>query len=138
MTRAESLAFLAQGTRTAKLATVRADGRPHVVPMWFVVEGNDLAFTTWHASVKARNLRRDPRAALTVDYEHPPYGYVMVEGTVEFSDDLDEVRRIATAVGGRYMGADRAREFGERNGVPGELAMFLHIEKLIGQDDMTG
>lgn len=137
MSRSESLAFLGEGTRTGKLATVRANGRPHVVPMWFVVEGDDLVFTTWHDSVKTRNLRRDPRAALVVDYEEPPYGYVLVEGTVEFSDDLDEVRRVATVVGGRYMGKDRAEEFGERNGVPGELAVRLHIEKLIGHDDMT-
>jgi PPOX class probable F420-dependent enzyme len=64
-------AFLAQGTRTAKLATTRSDGRPHVVPIWFVLDGEDLVFTTGGRSVKARNLRRDPRVCLCVDDETP-------------------------------------------------------------------
>ncbi len=138
MNRSESLAFLAGGTRTGKLATVRPDGRPHVVPVWFMVEGKDLVFNTWHTSLKARNLAADPRAALVVDYEEPPYGYVLVEGKVEISDDLEEVRRIATIIGGRYMGEDKAEEFGLRNGVEGELVVRLHIERLVGRDNITG
>jgi hypothetical protein len=138
MSRSEGLAFLAEGTRTGKLATVRPDGRPHVVPIWFVVEGEDLVFNTWHTSVKACNLAVDPRAALVVDYEEPPYGYVVVEGIVEISDDLEDVRRIATIIGGRYMGEGKAEEFGARNGVKGELVVRLHIDRLIGHDDMTG
>lgn len=138
MTRQEALAFLATGTRTGKLATVRPDGRPHVVPVWFVVEGEDLVFNTWHESVKARNLANDPRASLVVDYQEPPYGYVMVEGVAEILDDIDEVRRIATVIGSRYMGEDRAEEFGARNGVAGELAVRLRIERFVGRDDVAG
>ncbi|MEN8240165.1 MAG: PPOX class F420-dependent oxidoreductase, partial [Actinomycetota bacterium] len=126
MTRTEAMDFLMTGTRTGKLATTRDDGRPHVTPIWFVVDGDDLVFNTWHTSAKARNLARDPRAALVVDLEEPPYGHVMVEGTVSVSTDLDEVKRFATLIGGRYMGADRAEEFGERNGVEGELLVRLH------------
>ena len=133
----EALEFLAHGTRTGKLATVRADGRPHVASIWFAVEDRDLVFNTWHTSVKARNLRRDPRVALIVDYDVPPFGYVIVEGTASISEDLAEVRRIATVVGGRYMGADRAEEFGARNGVEGELAVRLAIEKSIGRDNVS-
>ena len=138
MSEEESFAFLAEGTRTGKLATVRADGRPHVASIWFAVEGRDLIFNTWHTSVKARNLRRDPRASLATDYEQPPFAYVVVEGSVEISEDLEEIRRIATVVGGRYMGAARAEEFGARNGVEGELGMRLHIDRIIGRDDITG
>ena len=138
LSRTDSLAFLAEGTRTGKLATVRPDGRPHVAPIWFVVEGDSLIFNTWHSSVKARNLHNEPRASLVVDYQEPPFGYVIVEGTVEITQDLDEVRRIATAVGGRYMGADRAEEFGARNGVEGELGVRLNIERIIGRNDITG
>lgn len=138
MNRAESLAFLAEGTRTGKLATVRPDGRPHVAPIWFAVEGEDLVFNTWHTSVKARNLAADPRAALVVDYQEPPFGYVVAEGVAVISGDLGEVRRIATIIGGRYMGEERAEEFGARNGVEGELVVRLRIEKLIGRDDVAG
>ena len=70
--------------------------------------------------------------------EEPPYAYVMVEATASISTDLDEVRRIATIIGGRYMGADRAAEFGERNGVEGELAVRLHIDRIIAFDDIAG
>ncbi len=53
-----------------------------------------------------------------------------IDGTVTLHDDLDEVRRLATIIGGRYMGADRAEEFGERNGVPGERLVRLHPMKV--------
>jgi PPOX class probable F420-dependent enzyme len=69
---AEQQAFLLEGTRTGKLATVRKDGRPHVVPIWFVLDGDTLVFTTGEASVKAANMRRDPRVAFCVDDETPP------------------------------------------------------------------
>ena len=114
-------AFLSEGTRTGKLATVRRDGRPHVVPVWFVLDGGDLVFTAPGTSIKAHAMRRDPRVCLCVDDERPPYAYVMVQGTVTLGEDLDELRRFATAIGGRYMGADRAEQFGRRNGVPGEV-----------------
>lgn len=138
MGRDEALAFLQAGTRTGKLATVRPDGRPHVAPIWFIVEDGDVVFNTWHTSVKADNLAADSRASLVVDLEQPPYAYVMVEGTVEISDDVEEAQRIATLIGGRYMGADRAEEFGARNGVEGELVVKLHIDKMVARDDVSG
>lgn len=133
----QARAFLSSGTRTGKLATVRADGRPHVVPIWFVLDGDDLVFTTWHESVKAHNMLRDARVALCVDQETPPYAYVTVEGTVTMLDDPEAGRRWATVIGERYMGADRAAEFGRRNGVPGEHVVRLTPTKIIGYGEMT-
>jgi PPOX class probable F420-dependent enzyme len=118
-------AFAGAGTRTGKLATVRADGRPHLAPIWFVLDGDDILFNTGAETVKGRNLRRDGRASLCVDDETPPYSFVIVNGRVTVTEDLAEVRRWAAAIGGRYMGADRAEEFGRRNGVPGELLVRL-------------
>lgn len=69
--------FLVEGTRTGKLATVRKDGRPHIAPVWFDLDGNELVFTTWHESVKAINMRRDPRVSICVDEEIPPYAFVV-------------------------------------------------------------
>jgi PPOX class probable F420-dependent enzyme len=125
MSRDEWRSFLGEGTRTGKLATVRRDGRPHVVPIWFVLDGDDLVFTTGTSSVKAHAMRRDPRVCLCVDDERPPYAYVMVEGAVTLSEDPDELLRHATAIGGRYMGQDRAEQFGRRNAVPGELLVRI-------------
>jgi PPOX class probable F420-dependent enzyme len=122
--------FVLTGTRTGKLAVTRADGRPHVTPIWFDLDGDDVVFTTHENSVKARHLRRDPRAALCVDDETPPYSYVMLEGTATLSTDLDELLAWATRIGGRYMGRDRAKEYGERNGVPGEVLVRLRVERV--------
>lgn len=137
MTRERALEFLQEGTRTGSIATVREDGRPHVVPVWFVVEDDTILFTTWHTSVKARNLAREGRAAMTVDLPEPPYAYLMVEGPVTISEDPAESRRVATAAGARYMGRERAEEFGRRNGVAGELVVRLQIENFVGADDMA-
>lgn len=129
--------FLSEGTRTGKLAWVAADGRPLVAPIWFVVEGDDLLFNTGADTAKGRSIARDPRLTLTVDLEEPPYGFVQVQGVAEVVEDLTEVRRIATLAGGRYMGAERAEEFGARNGVPGELGVRLSPTKVIASLDMT-
>lgn len=137
MTHERAMEFLLEGTRTGSVATVREDGRPHVAPIWFVLDDGDVVFTTWHNSVKATNLARDGRAAMTVDTHEPPYAYVVVEGPVTISDDENEVRRIATLSGARYMGNDRGEEFGRRNGVAGELVVRLRIEHLVGADDMA-
>jgi PPOX class probable F420-dependent enzyme len=134
MTDDEWRSFLAQGTRTGKLATTRRDGRPHVVPIWFVLDGGDLVFTTAGRTVKARTMRRDPRVCLCVDDERPPYAYVMLEGLASLHEDLDEMLRFATAIGGRYMGADRAEEYGRRNAVPGEVLVRVSPTRVLAED----
>jgi PPOX class probable F420-dependent enzyme len=134
----EARAFLSEGTRTGKLATVRRDGRPHVVPIWFVLDGDDLVFTTGGGSLKAQAMRRDPRVCLCVDDERPPFAYVMVEGVAALSEDLDELLRCATAIGGRYMGADLAERFGRRNAVPGEVLVRVTPGRLRAEADIAG
>jgi PPOX class probable F420-dependent enzyme len=139
MTPEEWSGFLNHGTRTGKLAIVLSDGRPTVTPVWFVLDDDGvIRFTTDTGTVKEKVLRRDPRACLVVDLEEPPYAFVRVEGTVSFDDDLDHVRAVATRLGGRYMGADRAAEFGARNGVPGELVAELRITRVVAKDDVSG
>ena len=138
MTKEEAYAFMAAGTRTGKLATVRADGRPHVAPIWFVLDGEDLIFNTWHSSVKGKNLQRDGRIALTVDEEVSPYAFVLVEGRVEIvEDNLAESKKWATRIGARYMGEDQAEAFGERNSVPGELLVRVKVNKIIAQKELA-
>jgi PPOX class probable F420-dependent enzyme len=137
MTPDETRSFLLEGTRTGKVATTRADGRPHVTPVWFTLDGDDLVLTTDETSMKAKAIRRDPRVAMCVDDQAPPYSYVLIEGTATLSDDLDELRRVAAAVGGRYMGADRADEFGVRNAVPGELVVRITPTHVIARADIA-
>src|ERR1700735_2167266 len=99
--------FLSRGTRTAKVATTMRDGSPHVMPVWFVIEGDELVFNTGGDTVKGRNLTRDPRASILVDDEQPPFAFVHLRGRVALSEDPDELLRTATEIAGRYMGADR-------------------------------
>jgi PPOX class probable F420-dependent enzyme len=130
-------AFLGAGTRTGKLAYAGADGRPLVVPIWFIVEDGTLVFNTGKDTAKGRSLARDPRATLCVDLEEPPYGFVQVQGTAELSEDLGELVRTATLIAARYIGRERAEDFGKRNGVPGELVVRLRPTKVIAAFDMT-
>jgi PPOX class probable F420-dependent enzyme len=120
--------FIMEGTRTGKLSTVRTDGSPHIAPMWFLPDGGDLVFTTEKNTVKSRNLLRDDRAALCVDDERPPYSFAVLRGRVEISEDPALLLTWATRIAARYMGVDRAREFGERNSVPGMLLVRMRIE----------
>jgi PPOX class probable F420-dependent enzyme len=138
MTSAECKTFLLERTRTAKLATVRQDGRPHVMPIWFDLDGDTLVFTTWRDSVKARNIRRDPRVCICVDDETPPFAFVQIEGTAVLSSAADELKYWATRIGGRYMGAELAETYGQRNSVEGELVVRVTPTKIIGQKDVAG
>jgi hypothetical protein len=138
MSRSEWRAFVSEGTRTAKLAVPRKDGRPHVVPIWFVLDGDDVVFNTGASTIKGRSLRRDGRISLCVDDQRPPFSYVTIEGRASVSEDPEEVLRFATLIGSRYMGANRAEEFGRRNGVPGELVVRLRPDKVLAAFDMAG
>jgi PPOX class probable F420-dependent enzyme len=136
---AQVRAFLSEGTRTGKLSFLgAASGRPLVAPVWFVVEDDNLVFTTGKDTAKGRALARDPRVALCVDLERPPYAYVQVQGDAEISEDPAELLRAATTLGGRYMGADRAEEFGKRNAVPGELLVRLRPVKVLADFNVSG
>jgi PPOX class probable F420-dependent enzyme len=133
MSDAEYRTFMSAGTRTGKVATVRANGRPHVVPIWFLLEEETILFTTWHKTVKADNLRRDPRATLCVDEETPPYAFVMVEGEVAFDDDPAALAHYARRIAARYMGDDLAEQYGARNSVEGELLVRLRPTKIVAR-----
>jgi PPOX class probable F420-dependent enzyme len=137
MTPDETRAFLLEGTRTAALATVRTDGRPHVAPVWFTLDGDDLLFNTGEETVKGANLRRDARVALMVDDEEPPYAFVSIEGDVSLSDDLDTMRHWATRIAARYMGEDQADAYGRRNAVPGELLVRVHPTKIVAMSGIA-
>ena len=130
--------FLGHGTRTGKLSWLSASGRPLVAPVWFVVEDGALVFNTNRDTAKGRGLARDPRVTLCVDLEEPPYAFVQVQGEVELSEDPAELVRTATVIAARYMGADRAEEFGRRNGVPGELVVRLRPTKVLVNFDVSG
>jgi PPOX class probable F420-dependent enzyme len=109
-----------------------------VTPVWFIVEDGTLVFNTGKDTAKGRALARDPRASICVDLEEAPYAFVQVQGVAELSEDPAELVRTATAIASRYIGPDRAAEFGKRNGVPGELVVRLRPTKVLAHFNMSG
>jgi PPOX class probable F420-dependent enzyme len=138
MTDAEAYAFLEQGTRTVKIATVRADGRPHVAPVWFGVDGAALVFSTTSGSVKARNLARDPRVAATVDDEQPPFAFVTVTGLATCTSRPDDFLFWTTRIARRYVGDARAEEVGQRYLETDDLLVRIGVTAIRGFADVIG
>ncbi len=131
-------AFLLERPRTAKLATTRKDGRPHIAPIWIAVDDDGaIIFTTGATSLKGRSIRRDPRISMCVDDDRPPFSFVILEGTAEITEDPGEMLRAATRIGGRYMGEDRAEEFGRRNGQSGEILVKLKPSRVIAREGIS-
>ena len=104
-------AFLTSGTRTAILATTRPDGRPHAVPVCFVLDDDDVLFLTNDGTAKGQHLQRDPRVTVVVDDEVPPFAFVMIEGTADLSRSPGDIDRVAPRIAVRYDGADGVEEF---------------------------
>lgn len=128
----EILAFLAEGKRTGHLATVREDGRPHAVTLWYTVDGTDIVFVTASSSVKARNLTHKPFASFTVDESNPPYGWVTLEGPVTVSDDMALVHGWAEKIAARYMGAEFAKRFVQMEGFPDDRVYRITPSNMTG------
>ena len=133
----ECRALLLTQAHTGQLATVREDGSPHVVPIWFDLDGETIVFTTGENVIKARNIRHDARVSLCVDDERPPFSYVRVDGTATFSDDMEQLLYWATRIAGRYMGADKAEAYGKRNAVPGELLVRITPTRIHGEKNIS-
>lgn len=121
-TREQALDFLSDGARIGRLATVSAEGSPHVVPIWFERDGDRLLVHTQAESRKARDIAATGTFALTVDVDTMPYKGVMVSGParVATTGDIDAialVKRLAVA----YMGPDAGPGFADYiAAVPGE------------------
>ena len=137
MTPAERRAFLTQGTRAGKLATIRRDGQPHAAPVWFVLDGDDLIFMTSHTSVKGKAVQRDARVALVVDDETFPYSFVLVEGTATVTRDPQTLRLWARRIASRYVPADRVDAYAERNAVEGELVVRINGRRWVARSSMA-
>ena len=119
--------------RTAVLSVVRKNGQPFAAPVWVDLDGDDVVFTTARDTIKGKAIRRDPRVCLTFDDERPPFSFVIVEGTATVVDDADQLLRWATRIAGRYMGADRADDYGRRNAVPEEMLVRVTPTRVVAQ-----
>lgn len=127
----------AMPARTAKLAVVRADGSPHVAPVWVDLDGDDVMFMTSADTIKGKAILRDPRVSLCWDDERPPFSFVTVAGTATISTDPEDLLTWATRISARYMGADRAEEYGRRNAVAPEMLVRVTPTKVVAKVDVA-
>ena len=97
------------GTSLAHLATVLPDGSPHTVPLWVGTHGDHVVFLTGPHSRKARNLRRDPRVALSVTTADNPFQPVIVRGRVVEWLEGDAAWEIIDRISMKYIGQPYAR-----------------------------
>jgi PPOX class probable F420-dependent enzyme len=140
MSKNEIKDFLLQGTFTGKLGTINKDGTPHVVPIWYTVDGEDnIIFNTSDKSVKATNIRRDNRVRLCVDDQTPLFSFVTINGIAEIiSNEPSEVYKWAKIIAARYMGYNKSEEYGRRNSAEGELLVKIKPIRVIGEKNVAG
>jgi PPOX class probable F420-dependent enzyme len=129
---------LAEPARTAKLAVVRADGAPHVAPVWVLLEGDDVVFMTSAATIKGKAILRDPRVSLCWDDERPPFSFLTVAGTATTSTDPADMLDVAVRIAARYMGPSLAESYGRRNAVPPEMVVRVRPTKVVAKIDLAG
>jgi PPOX class probable F420-dependent enzyme len=133
MTDDEWRSFLTTGTRLAHIALTRRDGRPHVTPVCFILDGDEIAFALSPGSVKGRSLAHDRRIALCVSDERQPYGFVMVEGQARLSAEPDQIKHIATHIGNRYYPSRPAEGLAESFVEAGFTAVRIGITNVIAR-----
>lgn len=146
MSKREIRKFLMQSTFTAKLATVKRDGSPHVVPIWFVLDDQkkdriregmgDIVFTTYDGSLKTRNIQHDNRVSICVDDQTPQFSFVTIHGTAKiYHHKQNELFMWATKIARRYMGKENAEAYGRRNSAEGAVIVRVRSTKILAEKD---
>jgi len=129
--------FVLEKPRPAVAAVTRPNGSPHATPVWIDLDGDQIVFTTARDSLKGRALLRDPRVSLVIQDDTPPFSFVAIAGLASISENLDELRSWAGRLGGRYMGANQAEAYAERNGVPGEVLVRVTPQHVTAERDVA-
>lgn len=136
MTDNEWRSFVTTGTRLAHLALTRLDGRPHVTPICFVLDGDELAFAMSPGSVKSKSLARDGRVAICVSDERQPYSFVSIEGEARISTEPDQIRHIGVGIANRYYESQPAEAIAESFVEEGFTAVRISITNVIAQSGL--
>ena len=95
---------LFEGANFAHLATLMPDGSPHSVAVWAGLEGDNVVFFTQEGSLKARNLARDPRVAISITDHDDPYQTAQLRGRVVEVRGAEEGNALADRLALRYTG----------------------------------
>ena len=95
---------LFEGANFAHLATLMADGSPHSVAIWAGLEGERVVFFTQEGSLKARNIARDPRVAISITDHDDPYLSARIRGRVVATRLGDAALEVMDRLALRYTG----------------------------------
>ncbi|MCE7004058.1 PPOX class F420-dependent oxidoreductase [Kibdelosporangium philippinense] len=136
MTDTEWRSFISEGTRLAHVALTRADGRPHVTPVCFILDGDELAFALSPGSVKGKSLARDGRIAVCVSDERQPYSFVSIDGHARISAEPDQIKHVAGGIAERYYPAHPAQDFAESFVREGFTAVRISITSVIARSGL--
>lgn len=101
---------LLDGTPVAHVATVLPDGAPHSVPVWIGTRGDHVVILTGPSSQKARNLRRDPRVAISLTPADNPHHPVVLRGNLVAWLDGAEGWEVVDGIAQKYLGTDYGRD----------------------------
>ena len=107
------------------------------MPVWFTLDDRDLIFSTSSRSVKARNMTRDPRVAIAVDDETPPFAFVSITGRAEMMQRPDDFLEWTTRIASRYVGAERGPELGRLYVEMDDLLVRVRMESFTARADMV-
>ena len=136
MTDNEWRSFVTAGTKLAHIALTRLDGRPHVTPVCFILDGDELAFALSPGSVKGKSLARDRCLATCVSDERQPYSFVTIEGQALVSAEPDQIKHVAAGIANRYHPSQPAEAFAESFVQEGFTAVRISITKVIARSGL--
>lgn len=115
-----------EGANLAFLAEVMEDGSPHVSPVWIALENGFLTFNTAVGRLKDRNMRRDPRVAISIAERDDPYDKVDIRGRVVRIVEGEEAERQIDELAQKYIGKET---YPWRR--PGEVRVKVVVEPLV-------
>ncbi len=118
----ESFLDLFQKKAFASLATLMPDGRPQVTPVWCDLEGDRVIINSARGRQKDRNLKRDPRVALSIIDPDNPYRYLEIRGKVVEITEKGADQHI-DSMAKKYLGAEK---YPYRQ--PGEVRVLYKIQ----------
>ncbi|TDD95406.1 PPOX class F420-dependent oxidoreductase [Jiangella asiatica] len=133
MTDNEWRSFVAAGTKLAHLALTRPDGRPHVTPVCFILDGDELAFALSPGSVKGKSLAHDRHIAICISDESQPYSFVTIEGEARISAEPDQIKHVGARIANRYYPTHPADALAESFVHEGFTAVRITITNVIAR-----
>ncbi|CAM4187378.1 PPOX class F420-dependent oxidoreductase [Kibdelosporangium persicum] len=123
----EKVRAIADGRNFATIATINADGSPQTSVVWITRDGDDLLFSTVKGRLKDRNLRRDPRASVSVFDSGDPYSYFEARGSVTLTEEGGD--QLINDLSRKYTGEEYKGDIGTDNV---RVVVRLTPEKLTG------